>query len=163
MEPWTGQSYVTLMERDPTKSMDLCGFMSNMLTCLSDNYYSFLSSRWRRCLHDSAGLLETHAPYPSNQRRDPMCLNLLTAGSKYLSSKTLTTAGTAANPIWSVASIDSIFEPALNDKSASSIDQFTALPYPGLSWSNAAAVATKNWEGRRKKGSIFCALTTIDF
>ncbi|KAF5325553.1 hypothetical protein D9619_009687 [Psilocybe cf. subviscida] len=113
------------------------------------------------------GLLEpwTDQPYVGLMERDPAKISCHLGGVgvymplrdylKLLRHILQIKAGTATNPIWSVASIDSIFISVLSDKSASSVNQFTALPYPGLSWSTAAAVATKDWEGRRKKGSIF--------
>ncbi|KDR77348.1 hypothetical protein GALMADRAFT_443271 [Galerina marginata CBS 339.88] len=69
-------------------------------------------------------------------------------------------AGRAQNPILSAESVRSLFEPSLDDNAAKSIKAFISLdPYTpretGVQWTNALALCTTDWPGRRKKGTAF--------
>ncbi|KAF9045335.1 beta-lactamase/transpeptidase-like protein [Panaeolus papilionaceus] len=62
-------------------------------------------------------------------------------------------AGTAKNPIAKRETILSMFEPALNDKGATSLE--TCINHPSCQWSTALGVVTNDWPEGRKRGSAF--------
>ncbi|PPQ93960.1 hypothetical protein CVT25_014871 [Psilocybe cyanescens] len=69
-------------------------------------------------------------------------------------------AGTASNSIISPGTVESIFEPALNDQSTKPLDRFLSMdpftPTSGTQWTAGGfALSSSDLPGRRKKGSGF--------
>lgn len=69
--------------------------------------------------------------------------------------------GKATNPILKLETVKKMFEPALPEQGAQTLNAFVAgsgAP-PGMSWSiGAMMVSTQDWEGRKKAGSAQCKL-----
>jgi hypothetical protein len=59
-----------------------------------------------------------------------------------------------ANPILTVESVRGIFIPALPEQGSKSLSDFMMLD--GTQWSTALALATRDGDNGRKKGSAFC-------
>ncbi|KAF5310942.1 hypothetical protein D9619_008157 [Psilocybe cf. subviscida] len=67
-------------------------------------------------------------------------------------------SGKAENPILKLETVKSLFVPTLTEEGCNSINFITSFTSPvsaSDSWSNALAVNTQDWPGRRKKNSDF--------
>ncbi|KAF8893003.1 beta-lactamase/transpeptidase-like protein [Infundibulicybe gibba] len=65
-------------------------------------------------------------------------------------------AGTAKDPILSVQSVASLFEPSLSDAGAASLSKIFPIPGVQWQWSTGLCVNTNDWDGKRRKDSGFC-------
>jgi hypothetical protein len=68
-------------------------------------------------------------------------------------------AGRADNPILSLESVTSMFQPALTEKGAASLSRMT----PGLNsqWGLGLCLNCDDYPGRRRKGSGSCAFSCL--
>ena len=58
------------------------------------------------------------------------------------------------NAILKAETVHSIFVPVLPENGIKSLSEFVMTK--GISWSNALAICTTDWPGRRRRGSAWC-------
>lgn len=154
LEAWSDQSRI--IERDPLKRNET--LLRIIRACTYQRVsLSSMPHGWCGVVLIVEGFSYSAAPYT----KDHGYVNVVSVCYTLSSIGILPIAGTASNSIISPGTVESIFEPALNDQSTKPLDRFLSMdpftPTSGTQWTAGGfALSSSDLPGRRKKGSGFC-------